>query len=200
MNKKPYSSAIKKTPFKYSISKKIARMLLDGFDRLEVFDKCYNKNEIEIISEDRRREVTNVVYERLSVLDSFLLKQFYDGDLVSSKYILRSGIAKTDSLFFEFLYEVYREALLGNKDYISIDDFQNFFPAKKEIDSIIAKWSECTINDLSGGYRNILVESGLGTRIKKYIHAEKVIIHPAVEEHIALIGDVEFNKAMLGAK
>lgn len=73
MNKKPYSSAIKKTPFKYSISKKIARMLLDGFDRLEVFDKCYNKNEIEIISEDRRREVTNVVYERLSVLDSFLL-------------------------------------------------------------------------------------------------------------------------------
>ena len=63
-------------------------MLLDGFDRLEVFDKCYNKNEIEIISEDRRREVTNVVYERLSVLDSFLLKQFYDGDLVTSKYIL----------------------------------------------------------------------------------------------------------------
>ena len=88
MNKKPYSSAIKKTPFKYSISKKIARMLLDGFDRLEVFDKCYNKNEIEIISEDRRREVTNVVYERLSVLDSFLLKQFYEGDLVTSKYIL----------------------------------------------------------------------------------------------------------------
>lgn len=200
MNKKPYSSAIKKTPFKYSISKKIARMLLDGFDRLEVFDKCYNKNEIEIISEDRRREVTNVVYERLSVLDSFLLKQFYDGDLVTSKYILTYAIAKTDSLFFEFLYEVYREALLGNKDYISIDDFENFFAAKKEIDPIIAKWSECTINDLSGGYRNILVESGLGTRIKKNIHAEKVIIHPAVEEHIALIGDVEFNKAMLGAK
>ena len=200
MNKKPYSSAIKKTPFKYSISKKIARMLLDGFDRLEVFDKCYNKNEIEIISEDRRREVTNVVYERLSVLDSFLLKQFYDGDLVTSKYILTYAKTKTDSLFFEFLYENYREALLGNKDYISIDDFENFFAAKKEIDSIIAKWSECTINDLSGGYRNILVESGLGTRIKKNIHAEKVIIHPAVEEHIALIGDVEFNKAMLGAK
>ena len=49
------------------------------------------------------------------------------------------AIAKTDSLFFEFLYEVYREALLGNKDYISIDDFENFFAAKKEIDSIIAK-------------------------------------------------------------
>lgn len=100
------------------------------------------------------------------------------------------------NMILKFNPNRYREALLGNKDYISIDDFENFFAAKKEIDSIIAKWSECTINDLSGGYRNILVESGLGTRIKKNIHAEKVIIHPAVEEHIALIGDVEFNNKM----
>ena len=28
MNKKPYSSAIKKTPFKYTIAKKIAKLML----------------------------------------------------------------------------------------------------------------------------------------------------------------------------
>ena len=42
MNKKPYSSAIKKTPFKYTIAKKVAKLILDGLDRNEVFEKCYN--------------------------------------------------------------------------------------------------------------------------------------------------------------
>lgn len=44
MNKKPYSSAIKKTPYKYTISKKIAKLILDGMDRNEV---C--KNALRII-------------------------------------------------------------------------------------------------------------------------------------------------------
>lgn len=41
MNKKPYSSAIKKTPFKYTIAKKIAKLILDGLDRNEVYEKCW---------------------------------------------------------------------------------------------------------------------------------------------------------------
>ena len=44
MNKKPYSSAIKKTPFKYSISKKVAKLMLDGLDRTEVYNRCFNEN------------------------------------------------------------------------------------------------------------------------------------------------------------
>lgn len=35
MNRKPYSSAIKKTPFKYPIAKKIAKLMLDGLDRID---------------------------------------------------------------------------------------------------------------------------------------------------------------------
>ena len=42
MNKKLYSSAIKKTPFKYIVSKKIAKLMLDGADRSEIFEKCFN--------------------------------------------------------------------------------------------------------------------------------------------------------------
>ncbi len=61
MNKKPYSSAIKKTPFKYTISKKIAKLMLDGMDRNEVYKKCFDENYIEIDSVERRREITNVI-------------------------------------------------------------------------------------------------------------------------------------------
>jgi len=198
MNRKPYSSAIKKTPFKYPIAKKIAKLMLGGLDRNEVFIECFNNNYIEIESEDRRREIINVIYIRLSSLDKYLLSEFYNGDVATSKFILAYAITKTDTLFFDFLYEVYREALLGDRHYLSIDDFDNFFAVKKQNDLIVAKWGEFTLKCLTKGYRNILVDSGLGVRERKIIKVERMMIHPAVEDYIASIGDKEFLHAMLG--
>lgn len=198
MNKKPYSSAIKKTPFKYIVSKKIAKLMLDGADRSEIFKKCFDENFIEIDSLQRRREVTNVVYERLLCLDRFLLRDFCEADVSTSKFILVYAIAKQDSLFFDFMFEVYRDALLSDSKYISIDDFDIFFASKKQTDLIVSKWGKFTIEQLSKGYRNILVESGLGIRVKRNIRVCKAMIHPSVQEHISLIGDNEYLQALLG--
>ena len=198
MNRKPYSSAIKKTPFKYPIAKKMAKLMLDGLDRVEVYEECFTNNYIEVESEERRREITNVVYARLSILDNYLLEAFYNADVATSKFILAYAIAKTDTLFFDFLFEVYREALLGDRHYLSMDDFDNFFAAKKQNDLIVAKWGDFTLQCLTKGYRNILVDSGLGIRDRRTIKVERMMIHPAVEEYIASIGDNEFLQAMLG--
>ncbi len=198
MNKKPYSSAIKKTPFKYPIAKKIAGLMLNGLGYDEVFHRCYDENFIEIESEERRREITNVLYGRLISLDEFLLSFFCNGDVATSKFILVYAIAKTDPLFFDFLFERYREALLGDKHYLSIDDFDDFFAVKAQTDLIVAKWGEHTLFCLKKGYRNILVESGLGIRERRNIVVQQMMIHPEAEEHITAIGDREFLRAMLG--
>ncbi|NLT10671.1 MAG: DUF1819 family protein [Ruminococcus sp.] len=199
MNRKPYSSAIKKTPFKYPIAKKIAKLMLEGLDHDEVYNKCFNENYVEIESEERRREVTNVLYNRLSSLDEFLLKQFYNGDVATSKFILVYAIAKTDTLFFDFLFERYRDALMNQeRNYLSIDDFDDFFESKKQSDLIVAKWGKFTLQCLTKGYRNILVDSGLGKRERKTIIVERMMIHPEVEEHIRLMGDNDYLKAALG--
>ena len=198
MNRKPYSSAIKKTPFKYPIAKKIAKLMLDGLDREEIYIECFDNNYLEIESPDRRREITNVVYSRLVALDEFLLSQFNNGDVSTSKFILAYAIAKTDTLFYDFMMEVYRDALLGDKNYLSIDDFDQFFETKKQTDLIVSKWGDHTLRCLTKGYRNILVDSGLGVRERRNIVVERVMIHPAVEKHIAEIGDGEFLQVMLG--
>ena len=62
----------------------------------------------------------------------------------------------------------------------------------------MAKWGEFTLQCLTKGYRNILVDSGLGIRERKTIKVERMLIHPAVEEYIASIGDKVFLQAMLG--
>ncbi len=199
MNRKPYSSAIKKTPFKYPVAKKIAKLMLDGFGYDDIYEKCYVENYVEIESLERRREVTNVIYNRLCSLDEFLLDQFYNGDVATSKFILVYAIAKTDTLFFDFLFERYRDALLSaDRNYLTIDDFDDFFEAKKQSDLIVSKWGKFTLECLTKGYRNILVDSGLGRRQRKTISVERMMVHPMVEEHIELIGDKDFLKATLG--
>ena len=198
MNKKPYSSAIKKTPFKYVISRRIAKLMLDGLDRNVIFEECCERNILEIESSEQRHEITSVVFERLCSLDNHLLSVFYHGDVATSKFLLVYAIAKNDALFFDFLFEVYREALLGDRQYLSIDDFDNFFAVKKQTDLIVAKWGQFTLKCLTKGYRNILVESGMGVRQRKTIVVRRILIHPGIEEYLGSIGQSEYLQAILG--
>lgn len=199
MNKKDYSSAIKKTPFEYLRSKQIGSMMKDGMLYNELFEKCVTNNELPIISDQRRKEVFNVVYDRLLSLDSFLLNEFLEGGISTSKFILAYAIADTDPLFMEFLLVQYREALFGKK-YISISDFDDFFALEKEKIPVVASWGKTTLTQLAGGYRNILVESGLGKRVRKNIYVDKPIVNPAVVKHIESKGGKPFLQAVLGVK
>ena len=200
MNKKVYSSAIKKTPFEYLPSKIIAKMIQNGLLYEEAFDKCVNQNELNVVSDERRKEIFNVCYDRLVNLDNTLLKEFIDGIISTSKFILVYAIASNDPLFLEFLLIQYRDTLLGNKKYISISDFDDFFNLMKEKNAVVAKWTDTTLKQLAGGYRNILVESGLGERIKKNIYSRNVIVSPNVIKRIENIGDKAFLQAVLGVK
>ena len=200
MNKKVYSSAIKKTPFEYLPSKIIAKMIQNGLLYEEAFDRCVNQNELNVVSDERRKEIFNVCYDRLVNLDNTLLKEFIDGSISTSKFILVYAIASKDPLFLEFLLIQYRDTLLGNKKYISISDFDDFFNLMKEKNAVVAKWTDTTLKQLAGGYRNILVESGLGERIKKNIYSRNVIVSPNVIKRIENIGDKAFLQAVLGVK
>ena len=200
MNKKVYSTAIKKTPFEYLPSKIIAKMIQNGLLYEEAFDRCVNQNELNVVSDERRKEIFNVCYDRLVNLDNTLLKDFIDGSISTSKFILVYAIASNDPLFLEFLLIQYRDTVLGNKKYISISDFDDFFNLMKEKNAVVAKWTDTTLKQLSGGYRNILVESGLGERIKKNIYSRNVIVSPNVIKRIESIGDKAFLQAVLGVK
>ena len=200
MNKPEYSSSLKKTPFDYLISKKIGSMIGDGLLYKDIYHKCFDENLVGIESEQRRREVTNVVYERIHQLDEQLLSYFLNDSLSTSKFVLVYAIAKTDRLFSEFLLSVYREAILGDKHYISISDFQDFFASIKQKNLFVAKWTDTTIRDLATGYRNVLVESGLCSRVKKTMVPNGIIVNPSAVQHIEEIGDKVYLQAILGVK
>jgi hypothetical protein len=200
MSAKKVSSTIKKNPFNYQKSKMIANLIISGFDKKEIYSKVFTENKIDISSLPRRREVANEIYRRLISLDTTLLKALISHDIITSKFILIYAIAKVDNLFYEFLSLTYRDALLGNKKYISRDDFDHFFLAKKESDLIVASWSPVTIELLAKGYRKLLVDSGLGVRKVKNIHVNKIFIHPDISKYIEAIGDYNYLQAILGER
>ncbi|MDE8333312.1 DUF1819 family protein [Erysipelothrix rhusiopathiae] len=200
MNKRKTVSTIKKNPLNYLKSKMVAEMVYKGMDKNQIFNECFNENRIDIKSLERRREVTNEIYRRISNLDSYLIKEFLEQDIITSKLILIYAIAKTDDLFFEFLVEVYRNTILGDKQYISMDDFDHFFQAKKETDLVVSKWSTTTIEQLAKGYRKLLIDASLGVRNIKNIYVTKPMIHPSVMKHIEKIGDYKYLQAILGER
>ena len=194
------SSTIKKNPFNFLKSKLIAQSILDGMDLNQIYINYITNNEIIIRSLERRREIVLEIYRRLSNLDSFLLKQFLETDIITSKFILVFAIAKQDNLFREFLHESYRTALHSVKNYISMDDFNLFFARKKESSTVVNKWSLTTIELLSKGYRKMLCDSMLGVRSLKRIEVSKLNIHPKVFNYIKDKGYYSYLQAILGEK
>jgi len=193
-------STIKKNPLNYQKSKLMAKMILDGLDKHQIYEKCYKENKMGIDSLPRRREVTNEIYRRLINLHPTLLRAFVEQDIITSKFILIYAIAKVDHLFYDFLSLVFRDALLSEKKYISRDDFDHFFLIKKETDPIVASWSPVTIELLAKGYRKMLVDSTLGIRKVKNIHVKRLFIHPDITKFIEAIGDYQYLQAIVGEK
>lgn len=200
MKNREFSTSIKKTPYKYLISKKIGLLIYQGLSYNEIYKKCYDENYIQIDSLQRRREITNVIYKRLIVLDETLLNFFLNDSMSTSKFILVYSIAKTDKLFFEFLLNVYRESILGDKSYIGINDFEIFFETAKEKHLEIINWKPITIKHLTLGYKQILLESGLCIKEGEKFYPQHIIVNPVVFNYIKENNEYVYLQAILGVK
>lgn len=198
MKRQKYSSTIKAIPYMFYNSKKIANLMIAGRNGKELKKYCLEMNTVGVDSIDRNKEITSKIYDRLSRLDKYLLEQFVVSDIITSKFILLFSIMKQDRLFFEFMFEVYREAILNEKKYISIDDFDNFFKIKKEANEKVLSWGHYTIDQISKAYRNVLRESGFGKNDKRNILLIKQLVNPDVITHIIHNGEIDYIKAIFG--
>lgn len=198
MNKKEYNTSLKKTQYEYLSSIKIAKLVAKGMTFKQIYHKCVDELVIPNQSVERRKGITNVLYERVRCLDSFLLNIFINGSLTTSKYLLVYAIAKTDKLFYEFLFDLYRESLIGDNHYISLADFEGFFNSAKERSNDVKQWKDKSINDLRMAYKNVLINSGLAKKDGSNIIPIKIVIPEDIVKHLNTLGDNTFVKATLG--
>ena len=137
--------------------------MLKGLSKTEINTLTSNENTYQVATLTRSKTISNTTYNRMSIYDNKLLEMFINTDVTTSKIMVMISIIRTDRLFYEYMYDVYREhRLLGDKQLTRLE-MDKFMEQKKIESEKISKWSTEVIKRLERAYFTFMRESGLLT-------------------------------------
>ncbi len=194
-----YSSGLVSESFWFIEFKKIIKLRNDGKSWDDIRDLCLNDNLLGISKEYRARRIYGYLKNRVDVLDEGLINIFINADLTTQKIINIIAIAKKNRLFFEFLFEVYRENVLLGAIELTDSDVNIFFKNKQEQDEGISKWTDVTLKRLRSTYINFLTDAGFLTVIDKQRNITPPILEISLENYLKDNGEKQMLKAIRGA-
>ena len=156
-----YSAGLTNDSFWFIESRKIAELIVDGYSKEEILDLALDENIFQVDTEHRATKITNAVFRRLNFFSEDILEYFLRTDINSAKIFVLISILNVDKLFFEFMYEVFREHIILGDFTLKPKDFDRFFDEKALQSDAISEWEEETIARLIRGYRSMLYEAGV---------------------------------------
>lgn len=125
---------------------------------------------------------------------------FEKSDISNQKLIALIAVMQSDSLFFDFVHEVYYEKLLLGMDELADSNFGIFFKDKQRQSERVAKWTDATLKNLQKAYKGILVEAGLIERGTGKRKISRPIMDKSLEECLKA-NDMEITlRALTGVR
>ena len=198
MAKNEYSAGLMSQSFWFHEFKKAVKMLNDGLSYDEIKKKCVEENLFGAAKEYRALRMAGYVVNRLKVMDETLIQLFMTSDLATQKLINLITVLKQDKLFFEFIYEVYREKVILGAETLEDLDVKSFFTRKESQDDLILGWKESTKNHLRSSYTNFMTEANLLTVIEKEKRITPPVLDIALERYLIATGDDTIVRALTG--
>ncbi|MPN44490.1 hypothetical protein SDC9_192055 [bioreactor metagenome] len=126
------------------------------------------------------------------------MKIFLDGDLSTQKIIILIAVAKQNSLFYEFLYQVYREKVIIGVCELNDIDINIFFKNKQDQSEDVASWTDTTLKRLRSTYMNFMVDAGLLTINGKKKELTPPVMDITLEHYFKYNGEIQLIKAITG--
>ncbi|MBK0347248.1 DUF1819 family protein [Aerococcaceae bacterium zg-ZJ1578] len=195
-----YSAGLVSQSFWFVEFKKIVNLLESGKTEEEIKILCLKENLFGVAKEYRAKRIYGYIWNRVKKLDETMIKLFLESDLSTQKIINLICVLKTDRLFFEFIYEVYREKAILGFDKIAESDISIFFNRKEIQNDNIANWADGTKKRLRNIYTNYMIDANL----LAVEDNEKKIILPildvTLEKYLVSTGDEVFVKALTGVR
>lgn len=195
-----YSAGLVSQSFWFIEMKKIVRLLFDSVPEQEIKDICISQNLFGAAKEYRAKRIYGYIWNRAKKLDKTLINLFETSDLATQKIINLIAILKTDRLFFEFMFDVYREKNILGILVIEESDINIFFKNKDLQNDGIAGWKEKTKKHLGSIYTNYLTEANLLALTDKQKIITPPILDTALESYLKSCGDGAFVKAVTGVR
>jgi hypothetical protein len=131
----------------------------------------------------RSKQIWNTVASRLSVLGFDWYTFFEESAIETQRLIVLISIMLTDTLFFDFMNEVYREKLITGDTVLTDTDVRVFFLDKQRESEKVAGWKDETLVRLRKCYKTYLFEAGL---LEQGV-GDRRIIKPLVDSRLAEI-------------
>lgn len=156
-----YSAGMVSQVFAFVETKKIAELMVSGMSKEEIRNKVEAENLFQLRNKTRLRRTFHYVYNRLNSLPKGAVELLLKVDNENAKLLTLISIMNTDKLFFEFVYEVYREKIILGEKSIENRDINMFFDNKTAQSKKIAGWSEAGIIKLKRCYLKNLADAGL---------------------------------------
>lgn len=193
-----YSAGLMSQSFWFIEIKKLIGLMMDGKSEQEIKISCIEGNLFGAAKEYRARRMYGYLWNRVKKLDPYLIELFTESDVATQKLINLIAILKGDRLFFEFLYEVYREkAILGITKLQSAD--VNIFFRDKEIQSEnIAAWNDSTKRKLGAVYLNYMCDANLLTVVGNKKTITPPILDIKLQRYLENSGNTAILKAITG--
>ena len=182
MGKREYSAGIVSKGFWFLEFKKYLELLKIGNNENEIRKMQDEENIFSAPSKDYGKRIISEINKRIKVLPKEIKELFFESDTGTQKVINLLSIMGTDKLFFEYVYNSYRnELLLGTKEY-NPGIVMKFLKEKAEQNEEVAKFSETTLKRMQGTYGNYLKEAGLLEEKNKEILYGKVYLDYELEK------------------
>lgn len=195
-----YSAGLVSQSFWFVEFKRIIFLLDSGKTKDEIKSLCLEENLFGAAKEYRAKRIYGYIWNRVKQLDKAMIKLFVDSDLATQKIINLICVLKTDRLFFEFVYEVYREKAILGFDKIEDADINIFFNGKEVQNEDIAKWTDSTKKRLRNIYTNYMIDANLLTVENKEKKITLPIFDIALERYLEATGDEALVKALTGVR
>ena len=193
-----YSSGLVAESFWFIEFKILIKLRYEGKSWDDIKALCLNENLLGISKEYRAKRIFGYLKNRIEAIEDGYLEIFMHTDLQTQKIINILASAKKNRLFFEFLYEVYREKVKLGALELTASDINIFFKNKQEQDENMSKWTDVTLRRLRSTYMNFLVDAGLLTVGDKQKKITPPILDITLENFLKDTGEMQMIKAITG--
>ena len=161
MEKLKYSAGNVSKGFWFNEFRKYNELLKEGKDEKEI--RQLQKNENILLAPSTAYGIKKVgeVARRTKALPKNIIELFFKVNISDQKIINLLGIMMTDRLFFEYIYEIYRENLILGTKTFEDSNVRIFFNNKSDQSEKVAGFTEQAKRRLAGAYKTFLKEANL---------------------------------------
>ena len=156
-----YSAGLMSQSFWFVEFKKIVLLRQSGVEYDEIKRQCIEDNLFGAVNPYREQRMSGYLISRLKALDDEIVEIFVNSDASIQKVINLIAVMNTNRLFYEFVYEVYRNKLILGEEEIGLKDVNIFFAQKEAQNEDFACWKESTKKRLRALFLNFLIEADL---------------------------------------